>query len=255
VAALKDQASMFVSAGRRWFWQNECPAELRRWFCETPPAPGGGELRTDQYLLLTDQSEISIKRRGETPDVEIKGLVATLRNERGSFAPHVELWCKWRVRASAQEITEKVIVRKVRWLRTYDASSAAIVEIPLQLNERPLSGAALPQQGCNVELTKILLDGDPRQWWTLGFEAFGDLDSAPVNLHDGRLSPHGHFGPGYSLFLHASAKLSSGKTSRECLSRLTPDQLTSVMTHPGGTSQEINRLDRGSSLEAVGPVE
>jgi hypothetical protein len=110
------------------------------------------------------------------------GVCATLRNERGSFAPHVELWCKWRVQASALEISDKVIVRKVRWLRTYDASDAAIVEIPLQLNERPLSGAALPQHGCNVELTKVLLDRDPRQWWTLGFEAFGDLDSTPVDL-------------------------------------------------------------------------
>jgi hypothetical protein len=50
----------------------------------------------------------------------------------------------------------------------------------LQLDERPLSGA-FPQHGCNVEITKVLLDGDPRQWWTLGLEAFGDLDSAPYN--------------------------------------------------------------------------
>jgi hypothetical protein len=62
--------------------------------------------------LLTGESEISIKRRGENPDVEIKGLVATLRNERASFAPDVELWYKWRVQASALEITDKVIVRK-----------------------------------------------------------------------------------------------------------------------------------------------
>jgi hypothetical protein len=173
---------MFVSAEIRWFWQDDCPANLRRWFDETPPAPGGGELRIDQYLWLTDESEISIKRRGESPDVEVKGLVTTLRNEPASFAPHVELWCKWRVKASALEITREVVVRKVRRLRTYDGSGDAIVEIPLQLNERPLSGAALPHHGCNVEITKVLLDRNPRQWWTLGFEAFGDLDCAPFNL-------------------------------------------------------------------------
>jgi hypothetical protein len=173
---------MFVSAEIRWFWQDDCPADLCRWFDETPPAPRGGELRIDRYLLLSGQSEISIKRRGENPDVEIKGLVARLTNERGSFAPHVELWCKWRVQASALEITETVTVRKVRWLRTYDGSGAAIVEIPLQLIERPLSGAGLRQHGCNVEITKVQRDRDPRQWWTLGFEAFGDLDSAPVTL-------------------------------------------------------------------------
>ena len=83
---------MFVSAEIRWFWPHECPGDLRRWFDETPPAAAaGGQSRIDQYLLLTDESEISIKRRGENPDVEIKGLVAKLRNERTSFAPHVEL--------------------------------------------------------------------------------------------------------------------------------------------------------------------
>jgi hypothetical protein len=124
---------MFVSAETRWFWQNDCPTNLRRWFVETSPAAGGGQARIDHYLLLTGESEISIKRRGESPDVEIKGLVATLRNERASFAPDVELWCKWRVQASALEITDKVIVRKARWLRTYDASGAAIVEIPASM--------------------------------------------------------------------------------------------------------------------------
>jgi hypothetical protein len=173
---------MFVSAEIRWFWRDDCPANLRRWFYETPPAPGGGQLRIDQYLLLNHETEISMKRRGESPDVEMKGLVARLRNERDSFAPHVELWCKWRIEASALDISDKVIVRKVRWLRTYDASGAAIAEIPLQLDERPLGGAALPQHGCNVEITKVLLDGDSRQWWTLGFEGFGDLHSALVNL-------------------------------------------------------------------------
>jgi hypothetical protein len=52
----------------RWFWQDECPANLRCWFTEALPAAGGGELRIDQYLLLTDESEISIKRRCENPE-------------------------------------------------------------------------------------------------------------------------------------------------------------------------------------------
>jgi hypothetical protein len=91
MAALRIKGSMFVCAEIRWFWQDECPANLRRWFNEALPTAGGGELRIDQYLLLTDDFEISIKRRGENPNVEIKGLVATLRNERGSFKVTVAL--------------------------------------------------------------------------------------------------------------------------------------------------------------------
>jgi hypothetical protein len=139
-------------------------------------------LRIDEYLSQTNQSEVSIKIRGGRPGVEIKGLVAVCRSELVPFAPYVELWCKWRLQASALEMTKRMIIQKTRWIRTYDTSRAAIVEIPLQADEKPLNGQPLPQQGCNVEISKIQIAEDPRQWWTLGFEAFGDLDSAPGNL-------------------------------------------------------------------------
>ena len=173
---------MFVSAKIRWFYPDECPANLHRWFGEMSPAPGGGKLRIDEYLSQTNQSEVSIKIRGGRPGVEIKGLGAVCRSELVPFAPYVELWCKWRLQASALEMTKRIIIQKTRWIRTYDTSRAAIVEIPLQADEKPLNGQPLPQQGCNVEISKIQIAEDPRQWWTLGFEAFGDLDSAPGNL-------------------------------------------------------------------------
>ena len=173
---------MFVSAEIRWFYPDECPANLHRWVGEMSPAPGGGKLRIDEYLSQTNQSEVSIKIRGGRPGVEIKGLVAVCRSELVPFAPYVELWCKWRLQASALEMTKRMIIQKTRWIRTYDTSRAAIVEIPLQADEKPLNGQPLPQQGCNVEISKIQIAEDSRQWWTLGFEAFGDLDSAPGNL-------------------------------------------------------------------------
>jgi hypothetical protein len=48
---------MFVTAEVRWFYQDECPANLHRWFGETSPGPSGGKLRVDEYLLQTNQSE------------------------------------------------------------------------------------------------------------------------------------------------------------------------------------------------------
>jgi hypothetical protein len=173
---------MFVTAEVRWFYQDECPENLHRWFGDTSPAPGGGKLRVDEYLSQTNQSEMSAKMRGARPGLEIKGLVAVCRREAVPFAPYVEIWCKWSLHASALEITKKMIVQKTRWLRTYDTSQADIVEIPLQADEKPLNGQPLPRQGCNVEITKVQLAEDPQPWWTLGFEAFGDLDSLPANL-------------------------------------------------------------------------
>src|ERR1700730_13074023 len=167
---------------RRWSAEVTEHSDLHRWFGEMSPAPGGGKLRIDEYLSQTNQSEVSIKKRGGRPGVEIKGLIAVCRSELVPFAPYVELWCKWRLQASALEMTKRMIIQKTRWIRTYDTSRAAIVEIPLQADEKPLNGQPLPQQGCNVEISKIQIAEDPRQWWTLGFEAFGDLDSAPGNL-------------------------------------------------------------------------
>ena len=48
-----------------------------------------------------------------------------------------------------------------------------------QTKSQPL---AISVQGCNVELTEVKIAGHAERWWTLGFEAFGDLDSVPTNL-------------------------------------------------------------------------
>jgi hypothetical protein len=168
---------MFVSAEIRWFWQDDCPANLCLWFNETPPPPGGGKLRVDEYLFGTDSSDISIKMRGGGTGLQIKGLVATRKPSLISFAPHFELWCKWSLRVCAVETTEKMTIRKLRWLRTYDAFRDIIVEIPLGANETPVDGQPLPQQGCNVEITKIQVAENSTEWW---FEAFGDLYHAPI---------------------------------------------------------------------------
>jgi hypothetical protein len=79
LAEKKSDPPMFVSAEIRWFYPDECPANLHRWFGEASPSPGGGKLRIDEYLSQTDQSEVSIKIRGGRPGVEIKGLVAVKR--------------------------------------------------------------------------------------------------------------------------------------------------------------------------------
>jgi hypothetical protein len=58
---------MFVSTEIRCFYPDECPANLHRWFGEMSPALGGGKLPIDEYLSQTNQSEVSIKKRGEGP--------------------------------------------------------------------------------------------------------------------------------------------------------------------------------------------
>jgi hypothetical protein len=116
------------------------------------------------------------------PDCEVKGIVMTRRSpELEPLAPHIEIWCKWFCTIPGVK-TDDVAVTKTRWLRKFDTSKYVRSEIPLGANERPKADYLLPLQGCNVELTEIEIAGHAARWWTLGFKAFGDLDSVPTNL-------------------------------------------------------------------------
>ena len=50
----------------------------------------------DKYVPQRKEAEISLKKRGNKPEYEIKGLVSTRRAaELEPLAPHIEIWCKW----------------------------------------------------------------------------------------------------------------------------------------------------------------
>jgi hypothetical protein len=79
-------------------------------------------------------------------------------------------------------LRDELAITKTRWLRKFDTSKYVRSEILLDANEKPTAGYSLPVQGCNVELTEVQMAGHFGMWWTLGFEAFGDLDSVSTNL-------------------------------------------------------------------------
>jgi hypothetical protein len=177
---------MLISAELRWFWLGNCPSEVEQWFRSGEPPGGGDEAkpRVDRYFHHKGIVELGIKVRDERknlpPDVEVKGLVTT-RKAQGLELPadRVEIWCKWK----APPLTSPLVftTEKVRWMRKFDADSAPS-EIPLGPDEKPRFPRELPVIGCNVELTRVRVRGRPEEWWSLCFEAFGDLDSAPDAL-------------------------------------------------------------------------
>jgi hypothetical protein len=90
------------------------------------------------------------------------------------FLGPVEIWCKWQSHALVVADLTVVRTRKLRWLRKFDTTDREPIEIPLAEDEAPADRRPLPAIGCNVEFTRVELDTD-QVWWTLGFEAFGDL--------------------------------------------------------------------------------
>lgn len=173
---------MLVSAELRWFWA-ERPEALQRWFHDAQVhgcAPGGGGTRNDRYLRQPQQPELGFKERGGGTGVEIKGLVARAQPvAAGPFQGTPERWAKWNSPALSLDGFEQVEVEKNRWLRAFDCAGDTPRELALGADDTPLQGAA-PKRGCHLEFTELTLGGE--RWWTLGFEAYGPLDTVESDL-------------------------------------------------------------------------
>lgn len=182
---------MQLSAEIRWFWQNSPPSGLEDWFRNPgrgayPPGGGESEPREDEYLRDENQCELGIKIRGRNGQgVEVKGLVSAELGDLsvGPFEGTIELWCKWASLPLELKPDSTIRIRKRRLLRKFDTRGSAPHEIELAENERPKDPTApLPDQGCNVELTRIHIPANDQIWWTLGFESFGSLDTVEKSL-------------------------------------------------------------------------
>jgi len=176
---------MLVSAEIRWFWEGDIPSEWDRWFRSGPFPPGGGAARVDEYLLDPRQTELGVKRRGGKPGVEIKGLVCArfVQVRWGTLSGEAQLWAKWASEAGLLENLPTVAIQKRRWLRKFDTAATPVREIALDESELPSRHSeTLLAEGCNLELTQLTLQTIRPKWWTLGFEAFGSLDSLRQNL-------------------------------------------------------------------------
>ena len=145
------------------------------------------KLEFDRYLSTLNTAELGIKRRGNELGAEFKGLL--MRRSIPALhrlADHSEIWCKWFC-SGAVIFKDEVVTTKTRWLRKFDTATPIRSEIPLDFMEKPRSGHSLPTQGCNLELTEVRISDKANIWWTLGFEAFGDIETAPLNLSRGIL--------------------------------------------------------------------
>ena len=163
------------SAEIRWFWHGPATG-IESWFRSGRFPPGGGKVRVDEYLVDPDQIELGIKKRGDNVGIEVKGLVARLasRFEIGTLIANVELWTKWSSPSLRLDGLSTMSINKIRWLRTFDVTGANVREIQLGQDEKPLNPEErIPEQGCNLELTKVSLTDNGPEWTTVGFESFG----------------------------------------------------------------------------------
>lgn len=169
---------MQLSAEVRWFQVGPIPDDLRKWFQQPAAAfqcpVGGGRDRKDVYLRIAE-TELSIKSRGGKKGLEVKGLVEVLPAPVafGRVAVAPQIFCKWSSEQLAFEKLSTVETVKTRWMRKFDTATEPPREIALGAGafaEDPAVKSERPDVGCNVELTKVVRDGET--WWTFGAESF-----------------------------------------------------------------------------------
>jgi hypothetical protein len=173
-----------VSAELRWFWK-EAPAGLEPWFRSGPFPPGGGKTREDEYLLDASRIDLGLKKRGAKAGVEVKGLVALGAASPPPFEGRVQIWGKWSTETLTFDRMPRVTIHKTRWLRKYDTSGTGISEVELDADEqlRRAPDRRL-ERGCQLEFVTLRAGGAAAgAWWSLGFEAFGDLSDVEQSLH------------------------------------------------------------------------
>ena len=175
---------MKVTAEVRLWWPLSAGKTLAAWFDGLGTlAPGGAALagpakgagRTDVYLVDPRETEAGIKIRSTgaaTAEVEIKTLISREADE-APFGP-VTLWVKVSSTGLRLETARTVAVTKWRSLRRYAWEDEGWSEIALDAQENSL-GRTEPERGCDVELTRVAIEGVAGAWHTIACEAFGPL--------------------------------------------------------------------------------
>lgn len=168
------------SAEIRWFYQETLPDELISWFRQ----PRSESEREDCYLLLDGCESVGVKIRGgqEKNLFEVKALRGTPETMQlpGGVSGRTDCWAKRSFDDSAlsgwlnklrQENDGWRVVKKERWLRKFSLDQSTLMEV---------LSSEKPQEGCNVELTRIVVGQE--QWWSFAFEAFGKPECVQENL-------------------------------------------------------------------------
>jgi hypothetical protein len=180
-----DGAMQISAEARLWWPDGNCNA-VEHWFEQlTEFEPGGkpafngycySEPRRDVYVVDSGQAELGIKLRAAgtaRARIEIKSLVA-VRGEAAPFGP-VTIWTKSSSSALTLDGIETVFTNKWRRLRKFAWTGAVLKETALDENEKVRDGT-MPDAGCNLEFTRVAIEKSQEVWWTLGYEAFGQLD-------------------------------------------------------------------------------
>lgn len=157
----------------RWFHEGDLPLSWLRWFEGCPGSWTDEPPRTDSYLIIKDTDGLGAKFRMGRLEIKQRQESWGILQLNDPVQGLVEHWIKWSFEiAGSADLPAGLVrpesnwadVQKLRKLRRYQLKNNGQLV--------PLLGEANPPNHCEVELTKVLIGGQP--WWSLAFEAPGD---------------------------------------------------------------------------------
>ena len=169
----------------RWFLPGVLPSEIVSWF-SAGHAPDAEPVQVHEYLLFPDCESVGVKLREQSFEIKAKsGPSRTLHLTLG-INGQTDDWVKWSLSAGELQDFNRVLhqsgqwlkLRKERLLHRLCATGNDLVEV---------SGEARNSldAGCNIELTRLEVESDPRSWFTFGFEAHGPSSNTAEILEEG----------------------------------------------------------------------
>ena len=192
---------MWYTAEARWFIPETLPDAVLDWF-RAGQALNSGGVQVHEYLLFPDCDSVGVKLRDGRFEIKaMRGASQPLSQDLG-INGRTEQWVKWSFASEGLQALDQALhqsgrwlkVRKERFLRRFSAERGRLMEVTARQG-------ALPVVGCNIEVTRIDVDANPRFWFSLGFEAFGPATVTARILDDALLllfNEHG-CGPGTTL--------------------------------------------------------
>jgi hypothetical protein len=161
---------MLATEEIRWFFAGTIPLPVAAWF-EACVSDMPAQLpRTDYYLWLAEGDSLGIKLRQGRIEVKQREEAGTLIQLGERAAGRMESWRKWSFELAETEVG---VAETAQWAGVWKARRWCLFVVEENGRITPAPPATILEQGCACELTDVHLAGSPKQWWSLGFEAFG----------------------------------------------------------------------------------
>lgn len=174
---------MLTTSEIRWFYQGTTPPVIENWFTSDVLGENGQpfEEREDWYLLIPGCEFLGVKLRQNRLETKLRVTGLGILQLRNNAIGAAEKWLKSTCEDAKLEnlITPDIVVQG-QWVKVEKVRSQIRYLVTDDYSLTPASTEKTSQDGCNVELTQIIISD--RQWWTLGFEASGTDGNLISNL-------------------------------------------------------------------------